>query len=275
MIDFLLSLTEQAKKKWTGIEKTKGKSANRALIYAFTLDSENVSYLFFAIAFLPDIFQEKWVRATRSEIAQYLQTGPEGKYYHRMVETVLARDKNWVRWKLESCPSIVKDAIAPEANAEAKAGARQSTATRRVKARPAGAVDVSFLAETNSIKSSEKLQDPSRYVIAGMLDLLQKLTTLRYRAPSVEELLRGIQGDELDLDMAMDDEERSSLETSIANKTWRAFRAATRSSLRGLERVTNIKELGDELKKQDAQQEPASEAAGVAAEEGRAEEVAT
>lgn len=101
--------------------------------------------------------------STRSAIADYLQSGQEGKYYYRMVETVLARDRNWVRWKLESCPSIVKDAVTPQENASAQTGAKQATANRRMKARPAGAVDVSFLADADPTKGLEKLKDPSRY----------------------------------------------------------------------------------------------------------------
>jgi hypothetical protein len=42
LIDFLLSLTEKAKKKWADVEKANPKSANRALLYGFTLNEENV-----------------------------------------------------------------------------------------------------------------------------------------------------------------------------------------------------------------------------------------
>jgi THO complex subunit 1 len=41
LIDFLLSLTEKAKKKWLDVEKTSSKSANRGLLYSFTLSEEN------------------------------------------------------------------------------------------------------------------------------------------------------------------------------------------------------------------------------------------
>lgn len=111
-----------------------------------------------------DTKQEKWVISTRSKIAGYLQEGPEGKFYYRMVDTVLSRDKNWVRWKLESCPPIVKDAVTPEENTEAKSGARQATANRRLKAKPMGAIDVTFLAEVDNAKGLEALKDASRFV---------------------------------------------------------------------------------------------------------------
>ncbi|KAL1311353.1 hypothetical protein AAFC00_001527 [Neodothiora populina] len=215
LIDFLLSLTERSKKRWAEIEKTSGKSSNKALLYRYTLSEDN----------------EKWVLATRSAIAEFLQSGPEGKYYYRMVETVLARDKNWVRWKLESCPSIVKDAVTPKENAESQAGAKQATTNKRMKAKPAGAIDVSFLAEVDNVKGLERLRDPSRFT-----------------APSIEDLVKGIQNDELDLEMAMTDEEKHSLEAAKANKTWRALRAATRSAIKILDRVEPGKSLEDAVK---------------------------
>lgn len=100
--------------------------------------------------------------SARSKITNYLQEGPEGKFYHRMVDTVLSRDKNWVRWKLVSCPSIVKDAVNPEDHSAAKAGARNATTSRRMKSKPMGAIDVSFLSETDNAKGLERLKDPSR-----------------------------------------------------------------------------------------------------------------
>jgi len=42
LIDFLLSLTDKAKKKWADVEKANPKSANRGLLYGFTLTEENV-----------------------------------------------------------------------------------------------------------------------------------------------------------------------------------------------------------------------------------------
>jgi THO complex subunit 1 len=108
--------------------------------------------------------QEKWVTSTRNKIAGYLQEGPEGKFYYRMVDTVLSRDKNWVRWKLESCPPIVRDAVTPEENTEAKAGARQATINKRLKTKPMGSIDVTFLAEVDNAKGLEALKDASRYV---------------------------------------------------------------------------------------------------------------
>lgn len=43
LIDFLLSLTESAKRKWADIERSNPKSANKTLLYSYTLNDENVS----------------------------------------------------------------------------------------------------------------------------------------------------------------------------------------------------------------------------------------
>lgn len=278
LIDFLLSLTERAKKRWAEIEKTNSKSSNKALLYAYTLNDENVSLPSHLAVFLnahANKPQEKWVLATRLAIAGYLQAGPEGKYYYRMVETVLARDKNWVRWKLESCPSIVKDAVTPQENKDAQAGARQATANRRMKARPTGAVDVSFLAEADSTKGLESLKDPSRYTYGTPMLFRLGSQFFRFTAPSIEKLVKDIQGDELDLEMAMTDEEKHSLEATMANKTWRALRAATHSSIDLLDKVEPGKSLQDVLRRQETTQDPGNEGGEVSEVDGKVDDVPT
>ncbi|GAB7350632.1 hypothetical protein MBLNU459_g1195t1 [Dothideomycetes sp. NU459] len=240
LIDFLLSLTEAAKKKWADIERTNPKSANKTLLYSFTLSEEN----------------EKWVSATRLKITNYLQEGPEGKFYHRMVDTVLSRDKNWVRWKLESCPSIVKDAVDPKDLSTAKSGARNATATRRMKARPMGAIDVNFLSEADNAKGFERLKDPSRFT-----------------APTVRDLVKGMENDDLDLEMAMTDEEKQSLEAAKSSKTWRALRTATRFSLGLLDKVGPDSSLQEVWRKDQAALEQTSDAGEMATTvENKAEE---
>jgi THO complex subunit 1 len=47
-----------------------------------------------------------------------------------MVETVLSRDKNWARWKIDNCPSIAKPAVTPEEYAESKVSASKVTANK-------------------------------------------------------------------------------------------------------------------------------------------------
>ncbi|KAK1090324.1 hypothetical protein LTR48_008509, partial [Friedmanniomyces endolithicus] len=118
LIDFLLSLTDKAKKKSAALD-----SSNKSMLYSITLSAEDA----------------KWCRDTRNAITGFLKAVPsveDGRFYHRMVETVLARDKNWVRWKVESCPSIVRDPVSTESIMEARKGAKDATRIRRVPEKP-------------------------------------------------------------------------------------------------------------------------------------------
>lgn len=187
LIHFLLSLTEQSKKKLASLE-----AVNKSMLYSFTLNEDDT----------------KWAVSTRQTIKQSLQSTADGRFYDRMVETVLARDKNWVRWKVESCPSIVRDAVSTQQELDARAGARGYTRPRKLPERPMGAMDWSFLAEGDG-GGLEALKDPSRY-----------------GAPSMDELLRAIETDKLDLEMAMDDAETARYTNMIDNKSWRIVREA-------------------------------------------------
>jgi THO complex subunit 1 len=213
LIDFLLSLTEKAKKKLAaGPEVT-----NKALLYAYTLSEADA----------------KWCLDTKQTIMDYLQSIPvrgNGRFYHRMVETILARDKNWVRWKLENCPSIVRDPVPAEQELEARNSAKNATRPRRIPDRPPGSVDLSFLEEGKG-GGREALKNPARFSV-----------------PSVQELVDGVQNDKLDLEMAMDDEEKRSLENAVSNKKWRALRLVRATNLRLLDKVEPGKDIEDVFK---------------------------
>ncbi len=56
-------------------------------------------------------------------------------------------------------------------------------------------------------------------------------------------LVRDIEGDELDLQMAMTDEEKQIITEAIASKTWRALRIASKSRLGALDQVQNGRPL--------------------------------
>jgi THO complex subunit 1 len=79
-----------------------------------------------------------------------------------MVEQILSRDKNWVRWKTESCPPIVREPMQPELYNEAKVGAERAYATKRLRPAPLGALDLSFLAEAEASSGMERLKQPDR-----------------------------------------------------------------------------------------------------------------
>ncbi|KAK5169471.1 uncharacterized protein LTR77_005447 [Saxophila tyrrhenica] len=205
LIDFLLSLTEKAKKRLAALETT-----NKSMLYSFTLSEED----------------SKWAVQTRSNITSYLSSSPEGRLFNRMVETVLARDKNWIRWKVESCPSIVKDPASTESEIEARKRLRDATKIRRLSERPPVAMDVSFLDEGQN-GGLAALKNPSRYTV-----------------PIVDDLLEGIQTDELDLDFA-EGEEKIGLQNAMSNKRWKLLRQTRATRLKLLDKVEPDEDLRD------------------------------
>jgi len=220
LIDFLLSLTEKAKQKLPSLDDKK-----KDVVFSFMLAEKDA----------------EWAVATRTTINTLLQTTLEGKLFARMVETVLARDKNWIRWKIEGCPSIVRQSVSMEMELEAREGARKATVPRRVPARPNGAMDLSFLVEGTG-GGLELLEDPSRYT-----------------APAINELVDGLKNDELDLEMAMDDEEKTGLENAMANKRWRILREARATRLEVLDKVVPGNSLDDVFQPQpDAEMQDAA-----------------
>lgn len=98
----------------------------------------------------------------KSDIATYLQQGPEGKFYYRMIDTVLTRDKNWTHWKAEGCPLIERDPVPAEAYTEAQKGARAATANKKLKATPMGSLDLNFLSEQTNGDGLAELAQRSR-----------------------------------------------------------------------------------------------------------------
>ena len=208
MLDFLLSLSPTAKLKnddlihWvpplkserdeTEEEKDRKIQPNKSVLYPYTLSEEDV----------------KWCTSTRHQISAYLQSqgpGNEGKMYSRMVETVLSRDKNWVRWKAESCPKISRKPVSAAKYLGSQQNLVDLTAKKPMPA-PMGAGDFSFLNQSASIES---LKYPEK----------------RFRNPNMAEYYKLIQMDELDLDFA-GEEEKKEIEERKEGRVWRALRAS-------------------------------------------------
>ncbi|KAF2226284.1 THO complex, subunit THOC1 [Elsinoe ampelina] len=210
LLDFLLSLSEQAQKKIdvSGISRT-----NSSVNYAYRLSEE----------------KKAWVQSARAKIAGYLQQGPDGNFYYRMVSTVLARDKNWIWWKIQKCPPIVADAVPADDFIEAKKAAANATANRRMRARPMGAMDLTFLSEADGAKGLDKLKDPARF-----------------STPSVPELLAEATRSELDLDFA-EGEEKQAIQAKIDSVSWRAIRATSRTMLSQLDKLDPTKKIAEQL----------------------------
>ncbi|KAL8702097.1 MAG: hypothetical protein Q9224_000181, partial [Gallowayella concinna] len=179
LVDFLLSLTPKAKKK---LEAT----SNKSVLYTYTLPEEQI----------------KWANNIRNEIAAYLQQGQEGKFYYRMVDTVLSRDKNWVQWKAEGCPLIKQPPIPSESFIESQKGAQKICAPKRIRPTPMGSLDLNFLLNTG---------DEGQ---AHGLEILKK--PARYTLPKVEDFKGPIMEDDFDMDMAKTEVEKESVAVTKA-----------------------------------------------------------
>ena len=207
LVEFLLSLTPKAKKKLEN-------ASNKSVLYNYTLPDD----------------EAKWATTMRNEIAAYLQQGQEGKFYHRMVDTVLSRDKNWVHWKAEGCPLITKPPITPESFIESQKGAQKTSAPKRIRPTPMGSLDLNFLLNTGDEGQAhgfEILKKPERYTL-----------------PKVEDFKAPIMEDEFDLDMAKTEEEKEAIAVAKASKMWRALRIASKNRLNLFDRLEDGNGLG-------------------------------
>lgn len=202
LLDFLLSLTPAAKARLASVK------AQRAMLYSFTLPAADAA----------------WATATRAAVAALLQDASDGKFYYRMVDSVLARDRNWLRWKIESCPPIARPPISPDEFVSARDGARRACASRRMKP-PMGAVDLSFVHDTQNVNNLAKLK-----------------ATARNGTPTLEGLLRDITTTELDLEMA-DGDERRMLKEVRAARAWMLLRVAAKSKFALFDKIDEGKNL--------------------------------
>lgn len=186
LLDFLLSLTPQAKSRFTGL--TRGKSIMSSLYDKFTLNEED----------------KAWVLETRKNIEKLLEegNGAEGRYYLRMVNMVLSRDRNWTFWKADGCPAISRPSVEPETAMSSQQSLAKLTKSATLPlTRPKGSMQLQFLSES-------ALQNGSGSQV-----------------PTLDEYHKSIVTDDLDLDFATDSEKKE-IEERKAGKMWRALRSA-------------------------------------------------
>lgn len=81
-----------------------------------------------------------------------------------MVDTVLSRDKNWVRWKAEGCPLIERAPVSMAESLGAREQAAKTYANKRIRPSPMGSLDLKFLSEGEVLASVDRLKEPGRYV---------------------------------------------------------------------------------------------------------------
>lgn len=173
----------------------------------------------------------------KRSIAEYLKQGFEGAFFYRMVETVLSRDKNWARWKIENCPSIARPAVPPEDYNAAKASANKATSNKRLRPTPLGSLDLQFLSGSDDRGGLQRLKDPSRYQL-----------------PSIKSFKAKIELDDMDIDMARDDESKDIAIESKASKSWRALRIASTSKLVSFDKIERADKI-DSIFQDDAKPE--------------------
>ncbi len=162
----------------------------------------------------------------KKSIVEYLKDGHEGPFFYRMVETVLSRDKNWVWWKIELCPSIERPPISAHEYLTAKASARRATTNKKLRPKPMGSLDLDFLTESEGPGGMEKLKDPSRYKI-----------------PTLESFKDKIALDDLEIDMPTNDETLEMAKNSKASKSWRALRIASKTKLAAFDKMDNSEKI--------------------------------
>ncbi|RKF58695.1 THO complex subunit 1 [Erysiphe neolycopersici] len=221
ILDFLLSLSAKSKEK---LSKAIIDNPNKSVIYTDQILSwEDVRPFFIYISSLSKssykIFTN-WVIEMKRFIAEYLKQSHDGPFFFRMVETVLSRDKNWARWKIENCPSITRPAITPQDLVEARLSARKVTTNKKLRPNPIDSFDFNFLVEDESHRGIERLRDPSRFSI-----------------PSVSSFKSKIETDDLDLEMASSQEEKNLIIQSKASKSWRALRVASTTKLFAFDKI--------------------------------------
>lgn len=173
----------------------------------------------------------------KNSIAGYLRQGSDGPYFYRMVETVLARDKNWVRWKIEGCHSIQRDPVSPVTFVEAKSTAQRSATSKRLRPVPMGAVPLDFLRKEDGDTAMERLKEPEKYQI-----------------PELDTFKRKIADDDFEIEMPTNSETKAAAIAGKASKSWRALRIAARTKLAAFDKIDDPKKIDivfEELREDD------------------------
>lgn len=159
-------------------------------------------------------------------IADYLRQGADGPYFYRMVETVLARDKNWVRWKIEGCQPIKRDPVSPSIFVEAKGNVQRMAISKRLRAVPMGSVSLDFLKEEDEETAMGRLKAKERYEL-----------------PELDSFKRKIADDDFEIEMPTNDQTKAAAVAGKASKSWRALRIAARTKLAAFDKIEDPKKV--------------------------------
>lgn len=159
-------------------------------------------------------------------ISDYLRQGADGPYFFRMVETVLARDKNWVFWKMASCPPIQRDPVSAKGFVEAKEAAQRMATSKRLRPNPLNAVPLDFLANEDETSALDKLKDSERYQL-----------------PELDAFKSKIADDDFEIEMPTNSDTKAAAVAGKASKSWRALRIASRFKLAAFDKLDDPKKI--------------------------------
>jgi THO complex subunit 1 len=202
-LDFLLSLSPKAKEKLSTAQVT-----NKSVAYEDQVLSED---------------DTKWANDMKKTIGDYIRQGHpiEGPYFLRMVESVLVRDKNWIRWKVENCTPIERPRVSPQQFNEAKAVARKMATNKRPFA-AMGALSLEFLTED------------------GDGDVMKKFRSEeRCEAPDLMAYRRKIADEDFEIEMPTNNQTKAAAVEAKASKSWRALRIASQYKLSSFDKIDN------------------------------------
>ncbi|KAI4656147.1 hypothetical protein J4E93_000866 [Alternaria ventricosa] len=204
LIDFLLTLTEGSK------SKPFYQNAQKAMQYNFTLREEDT----------------EWALGIKTAIANYLQEGPDGKFYYRMVDTVLSRDKNWVRWKMENCQPFTRDRVPTTDFQQAKSGAQKAVVGKKA-SKPMGVPgSLNFLYNNEADKGLSQLRQSDRFNV-----------------PNAESYAKKVKMTDLDLEMTDAEDEKRQAGEKKSSYIWRGLRVASKTQLSSFDRIEHGKGL--------------------------------
>lgn len=207
IMDFLLNLSAKFREKLKTIEKP-----NQSVMYKeHTLSPAD----------------EEWVLTTKASIADYLKRDSDGPFFHRMVDSVLSRDKNWVAWKIESCPPIQLPAIQPDAYLESKKTLKKITQRKRMRPTPMGSLDLKFLEQADPVVNMERLKNSERYQLPSLISFKDKIAE-----------------DELEIEMPTTEDSGREAIKGKASKSWRALRIARTSKLVVFDKIEDPEKIG-------------------------------
>ncbi|CAN8097262.1 unnamed protein product [Discula destructiva] len=206
IIEFLLSLTAEAKQTLLSIN-----SVNRSVAYLDQTLSEE---------------DEKWVKSMKLNVTEYLKSATDGHFFLRMVETILSRDKNWVRWKIENCPIIERAAISPKEWAAAMSSSKREATSKKVRLNTTHPLNLDFLKENDDVDVMEELKDPKRYQL-----------------PDIKSFQKGLQEADFDLGFPNPVEKERELKEHKASLAWRALRIASRTKLAVFDKIDSYEDI--------------------------------